>query len=148
MKQTSTLHQKLKFVREGKLVIINGEHELLISHLSSFSIVEADEAAVRTQFQALSIDNIRGNENSMVSLNDVQQVVRNGHSEVWGRSVDPPVNKNRTGLGFSLKYDKGKGMKPKSAAGRYQDIFRTSIQLILELMLLRRMKQSRKCRVM
>ena len=81
---TSTLHQKLKFVREGKVVIINGEQALLISHLSSFNIVEADEAAVGTQFQDLSIDNIRRNENSMVSLKDAQQVVRNGHSEVWG----------------------------------------------------------------
>ena len=69
---TSTLHQKLKFVRERKVVIINGEHALLISHLSSFSIVEADEAAVGNQFQALSIDNIRGNENSMVLLKDAQ----------------------------------------------------------------------------
>ena len=81
---TSTLHQKLKFMREWKVVIINGEHALLISHLSSFSIVEADEVFVGTQFQALSINNIRGNENSMVSLKDAQQVVRNGHNEVWG----------------------------------------------------------------
>ena len=43
---TSTLHQKLKFVHEGKVVIINGEHALLISHLSSFSVVEADEDVV------------------------------------------------------------------------------------------------------
>ena len=120
---TSTLHQKLKFVREGKVVIINGEQALLISHLSSFSIVEADEAVVGTQFQALSIDNIRGNKNSMVSLRDAQQVVRNGRSEVWGQIVDPPVNKNRAGLGFSLRNDKGNSMKPKSATGKYQDIF-------------------------
>ena len=52
------------------MVIINGERELLISYLSLFSIVEADEAVVGTQFQALSIGNIRGNENSMVSLKD------------------------------------------------------------------------------
>ena len=58
---TSTLNQKLKFVREGKIVIINGEQVLLISHLSSFSIVEEDEDAVGTQFQTLSIDNIRRN---------------------------------------------------------------------------------------
>ena len=97
----------------------------MISHLSSFSIVEADEAAVGTQFQALSIDNIRGNENSMASFKDAQQVVRNGHSEVWGQIVDPPVNKNRVGLGFSVKNNKGKSMKLKSAAGKYQDIFRS-----------------------
>ena len=81
---TLTLHQKLKFVREGKMVIINGEQALLISHLSSFSIVEANEAAVETQFQALSIDNIRKNESYVVSLKDAQQVVRNSHNAVWG----------------------------------------------------------------
>ena len=52
----STLHQKLKFVRNGKVVIINGERAMLVSHLSSFHVVEADEAAVGTSFQALSID--------------------------------------------------------------------------------------------
>ena len=87
--------------------------------------MEADKAAVGTQFQALSIDNIRGNENSKVSLKDAQQVVRKGHSEVWGRIMDPPMNKNRAGLRFSLKNDNGKGMKPKSAASKYQDIFRS-----------------------
>ena len=39
--------------------------------------------------------------------------------------MGPPMNKNKTGLGFSSKNDKGKGMKPKSTAGRYQDIFRS-----------------------
>ena len=84
-----------------KVVIINGEQVLLISHLSSFSIVEEDETSTGTQFQDLSIDNIRNNENFVVSLKDAHQVVRNGHNAVWGRLVDPPVNKNRAGLGFS-----------------------------------------------
>ena len=39
--------------------------------------------------------------------------------------MDPPVNKNRAGLGFSLKNDKVKRMKLKSAAGKYQYIFRS-----------------------
>ena len=58
----------------------------------------------------------------MVSLKDAQQVVHKGHSGVWGQIMDPPVNKNSADLGFSLKNDKGKGMKPKSTAGRYQDM--------------------------
>ena len=49
--------------------------------------------------------------------------MRKGHSEVWGQIMDPPVNKNRAGLGFSLKNDKGEGMKPKSVVSKYQDIF-------------------------
>lgn len=51
---TSTLHQKLKFVKKGKLVTICGEQALIASHLSSFSYLEPEEA-VGTQFQALSL---------------------------------------------------------------------------------------------
>ena len=36
---TSTLHQKLKFVSHGKLIIMNGEYALLVSHLSVFSYI-------------------------------------------------------------------------------------------------------------
>lgn len=49
-----TLHQKLKFVKNGKLVIVGGEKTLLVSHLSSFTYVEAEEE-VGTPFNALSI---------------------------------------------------------------------------------------------
>ncbi|KAI5388190.1 hypothetical protein KIW84_074038 [Lathyrus oleraceus] len=40
---TFTLHQKLKFVKNGKLVLVGGEKALLVSHLSSFSYVEAED---------------------------------------------------------------------------------------------------------
>ncbi|GAU21751.1 hypothetical protein TSUD_328760 [Trifolium subterraneum] len=52
---TSTLHQKLKFMREGKLVIVNGEEALLVSHLSAFSFISAD-GMDDTSFQGLSIE--------------------------------------------------------------------------------------------
>ena len=61
---------------------MNGEKDLLISHLCSFSIIEADEAAVGTQFQALSIDNKRKNEYFITSFKDAQQVVQKGPSKV------------------------------------------------------------------
>ena len=96
---------------------------LLISHLSSFSIVEADEAAVGTQFQALSIHNIRNNEDFITSFKDVQHVVQKGPSKVWGQVINPPVNKNVTGLGFSMKNEV---VNPESALSKYQDIFHSA----------------------
>lgn len=51
---TSTLHQRLKFVRKGKLVTVCGEEALVVSHLSSFSFVDSKDE-VGTQFQTLSI---------------------------------------------------------------------------------------------
>ncbi|KAI5402338.1 hypothetical protein KIW84_050085 [Lathyrus oleraceus] len=40
---TSTFHQKLKFAKNGKLVIVGVEKVMLVSHLSSFSYGEADD---------------------------------------------------------------------------------------------------------
>ena len=108
------------------MVIICGEQALLISHLSSFSVVEADEAVVGTQFQALSIDNIRKYEDYIDSFKDAQHVVHNGSSKAWGKIIDPPVNKNRDGLGFSVKNNKGEILKPKSAFSKYQGIFHSA----------------------
>ncbi|KAI5400183.1 hypothetical protein KIW84_065203 [Lathyrus oleraceus] len=51
---TSILHKKLKFVKNGKLIIVVGEKAFLVSHLSSFSYVQAEDE-IGTLFQALSI---------------------------------------------------------------------------------------------
>lgn len=53
---TSTLHQRLKFVRNRMLVVVSGEEALIVSSLSSFSYIDGDEA-IGTRFQALSIKN-------------------------------------------------------------------------------------------
>ncbi|XP_050889611.1 uncharacterized protein LOC127094889 [Lathyrus oleraceus] len=99
---TLTLHQKLKFINNGKLVIMGGEQAMLVSHLSLFSYIDVDEVE-GTSFQALPIDNIaaKKNEESMSSLKDTQHVLKNCQSTKWGRVVELAKNKNRAGLGFS-----------------------------------------------
>jgi len=52
---TSTLHHKLKFVKNGKLVTLGGEQAMLVSHLSSFSFIGAD-VEDGTSFQGLSVE--------------------------------------------------------------------------------------------
>lgn len=54
---TSTLHQIMKFVIDDKLVIVSGEEDLMVSHLSLFNYIEADKDAMETSFQALEISN-------------------------------------------------------------------------------------------
>ena len=64
--------------------------------------------------------------------------MRNGPSKVWEQLFDPHVNKNRVGLTFSVKNNKGEIMKLKSALGKYQDIFHRKvifIQIFLRSML-------------
>ena len=50
-----TLHQKLKFVVEGRLIIVSGEEDILVSSLSSMPYVEAVEESLETSFQALEV---------------------------------------------------------------------------------------------
>ena len=53
----SSLHQKLKFVVGGQLIIVLGEEDILVSCLSSTPYVEAAEESLETSFQALEIMN-------------------------------------------------------------------------------------------
>ncbi|KAI5407264.1 hypothetical protein KIW84_053499 [Lathyrus oleraceus] len=80
---TSTLHQKLKFVKNGKLVIVGGEKAMLVRHLSSFSYVEAKDV-VGTPFQALSIAGEKRVRAPMSSFKDALKIVEDGQSDQWG----------------------------------------------------------------
>ncbi|KAI5428160.1 hypothetical protein KIW84_033241 [Lathyrus oleraceus] len=91
--------QKLKFVRNGKLVIVGGEKALLVSHLSSFSYVEAEDE-IGTPFQALPIAEEKKVGSPMFSFKDAQKIVEDGSSDQSGRMVEVAENKNQDGLGF------------------------------------------------
>ena len=96
---TSTLHQKLKFMKNGKLVIMGGEKALLVSHLSSFSYVEAEDE-IGTPFQALSIAEEKRVRAPMSSFKDAQKIVEDGNFDQWGRMVEVAKNQSRASLGF------------------------------------------------
>ncbi|KAL2985443.1 hypothetical protein AAZX31_12G153300 [Glycine max] len=51
----STLHQKLKFVVGGLLVIVSGEEDMLVSCPSSTPYVEAAEESLETAFQSFEV---------------------------------------------------------------------------------------------
>ncbi|KAI5444789.1 hypothetical protein KIW84_013172 [Lathyrus oleraceus] len=96
---TSTLHQKLKFIKNGKLVIVGGEKTLLVSHLSSFSYVKVEDE-VGTPFQILYIAEEKRVRALMSSFKDAQKIVEDGQSDQWGQMVEVSDNKSRTSLGF------------------------------------------------
>ena len=99
---TSTLHQKLKFVRNGKLITVSGEEALLVSHLSAFSFIGADETE-GTSFQGLTLEGKKPekNEVSFATWKSAQKVVQEGTGVGWGKVVQLLESKNREGLGFA-----------------------------------------------
>lgn len=97
---TSTLHHKLKFVKNDKVVVVGGEKAFLVSHLSFFTYVEAGEE-VGTLFQALSIaGELKKTGASMSSPKDAREVIQVGSIVKWGRVIEVIENKNKVGLGF------------------------------------------------
>ncbi|KAI5436241.1 hypothetical protein KIW84_022636 [Lathyrus oleraceus] len=98
---TSTLHQKLKFVKNKKLVVVGGERALLVSHLSSFSYTD-DEVEVGTPFQVLSIaENIEKRALSFASYKDAKLAIERGATTGLGKMIELEDNESRAGIGFS-----------------------------------------------
>lgn len=99
---TSTLHQKLKFVKNGKIVTVHGEEAYLVSQVLSFSCVEAGSAE-GTSFQGLTVEGAepRRASASMASLKDAQKAVQEGQAAGWGKVIQILENKRKEGLGFS-----------------------------------------------
>jgi hypothetical protein len=98
---TSTLHQKLKFVKNKKLVVVGGERALLVSHLSSFSYIDT-EVEIGTRFQALSIvEPIEKRTPSFASYKDAKLAIERGATTGLGKMIELEDNESRAGIGFS-----------------------------------------------
>ena len=89
-------------MKNGKLVVVGGDKALLVSHLSSFSYVEAEEE-VGTSFLALSIAEVKKTGAPISFFKDAEKVIETGSSDQWGRMVEITENKNRAELGFQLR---------------------------------------------
>ena len=52
---TSTLHQRLKFIVNDKVVVVYGEEDVVINNLTTYCYVEVDGEVEEFPFQALEI---------------------------------------------------------------------------------------------
>jgi hypothetical protein len=127
---TSTLHQKLKFVVDGKLITVAGEEDIFVSHLSSFQYVEAGEESLETAFQALEVANaVAVYEKTCAKkpkvpatfwVND-KMLARGGGSKGCEQLWDIPMKRDRYGLGY--KPSLGKNDATKRPIGNIHETF-------------------------
>ncbi|XP_050876089.1 uncharacterized protein LOC127079759 [Lathyrus oleraceus] len=137
---TSTLHQKLKFVMDNQLIIISGEEDFVVSHLSSFRYIEADEDALETSFQALEIANANFVEmkdlvgkacSSFASLKSAKSSIEGGNPEGWGQVIDVREKHDHFGLGYVPSAAKEAWVHAKDKTRSIQEVF-LSIRFIHE----------------
>jgi len=112
----STLHQKLKFITDDKLIIVSEEEDLLVCGPTPTPYIEAAEEALETSFQALEIVSTAYVEPfkvnsclSNASLMMAKTMMRKGyrHGSGLGKNGNGSVkplelveNKGRYGLGY------------------------------------------------
>ena len=69
------------FLVEGKLIIINGEEDIFVSHIELYIYISADEDCIATQFQALEISSMvtlsveKCNKTKVTSWRDLQMTI-------------------------------------------------------------------------
>ncbi|XP_050919706.1 uncharacterized protein LOC127137279 [Lathyrus oleraceus] len=89
---TSTLHQRMKFLIDDKLVIVCGEEDILVSELSSFRYVEIDEGIVeiplhRLEFGEVSYtttNHVQSSATILSSVRSAKQTLEKGPLSGWG----------------------------------------------------------------
>ncbi|KAI5411761.1 hypothetical protein KIW84_056725 [Lathyrus oleraceus] len=102
--------QKLKFVKNKKLVVVGGEKALLVSHLSSFSYIDAKDE-VGTPFQALSMaEPVEKRTPSFASYRDAKLAIECGAVAGLGKMIELEDNKSQAGIGFSSGVFNEKGL--------------------------------------
>ena len=100
---TSTLHQKLKFLVEGKLIVVNGEEDIFVSHLESYRYISVEDDCVETPFQVyeaaavstLPVEKIPKPITYMSSWRDLHTTAKG-----WGKCVEVVEKRDRFGLGY------------------------------------------------
>ncbi|XP_050883704.1 uncharacterized protein LOC127086918 [Lathyrus oleraceus] len=129
---TSTLHQKMKFVVDNQLIIISGEEDFVVSHLSSFRYIEVDEDALETSFQALEIANATFVEmkdpvgkacSSFASLKSAKSSIEGGNPKGWGHLIDIREKHDRFGMGYVPSAVKGARVPAKDNTRSIHEVF-------------------------
>ena len=93
----------------SKRVVVEGEEDIVVSHLASFRYVDVGGEIHKTPFQVFKLVNMEmtppvkaapGTKLSMASWKDAKTIIQAGHPTCWGIMLDFPVNKDKSGLGF------------------------------------------------
>ena len=87
---TSTIHQRLKSLVSNKLVVMEGEEDIIVSHRASFRYIEGGGGVHETPFQSFEVVNVKmvspmreekKTEFPMISLEHAKTVIKNGYPE-------------------------------------------------------------------
>lgn len=74
---------------------MEGDRELKEIPFQSFEIVNVEMVG--------PVGEVKNIEFPMASLKDALTIIKNGHFVGWGRTLELPINKDRSGLGYNFQ---------------------------------------------
>lgn len=100
---TSTLHQRLKLIIDDRLIIIEGEQDLFVSHLSSLKYIEEDGETLEIPFQALEIAAVSRRKEQLISpWEKMSTLIKGINAQGWGKLLEIPQKKDQLRLSYKL----------------------------------------------
>lgn len=105
---TFTLHQRLKFLINDKLVIVCGEEDLLVSELSSFRYIETYEKVNEIPLNCLEFEEVnsatvnhdQSSATILSSVTSAKQTLEKGLLAGWGKVVNVAAKREEFGIGY------------------------------------------------
>lgn len=129
---TSTLHRKLKFITNDKMIVIGGEKDILVSHLTSFRYIDVDGEITKTPFQSLEVVNVLTVQQvpeppklelSIASWQGDKVVIVTGNTQGWGKLIEVRKKWDKFGLGYEPSSDRTNNQLNRKQISHVEETF-------------------------
>lgn len=91
------------------MIVIGGEEDILVSHLTSFRYIEVEGEITETSFQSLEVVNVLTVQQisespksklSMAFWKGAKATIENGNAQGWGKVIEVREKWDKFGLGY------------------------------------------------
>lgn len=97
------------------MIIIGGEEDILVSHLTSFRYIDVEGEIIETPFQSFEAVNVLtvqqvpespNPELSMASWKGAKAIIETGNAQGWGKLIEVREKWDKFGLGYEPSSDR------------------------------------------
>jgi hypothetical protein len=114
------------------MIVIGGEEDILVSHLTSFRYIEVDGEITETPFQSLEVVNMMvvqqtletpKSGSSMTSWQGAKAVMESENAQDWGKVVEVREKRDKFGLGYDPSSNKAGNQYDKEHIPSVEETF-------------------------
>lgn len=122
------------------MIVIEGDEDILVSHLTSFRYIDIEGETIETPFQYLEVVNVftvhymsklPKLELSMTYLEGAKVIIEIGNAQGWGKLVEVHEKKDNFGLGYQPSLDEANNQVIKGHTPLVEETFTSASHIFL-----------------